>query len=88
MINIQNAKTHLSRLVEEAAGGEDVVIAKAGKPIVRLVPFAKQDGPRTLGALAGKVREAQDCWEPDAETEALFYRSDASTLHVAEDGES
>lgn len=88
VINIQNAKTHLSRLVEDAAGGEDVVIAKAGKPIVRLVPFQKQDGPRKLGALAGKVKEAKDCWEPDTEMEALFYESDASTLHVAEDAKS
>lgn len=88
IINIQNAKTHLSRLVEEAAGGEDIVIAKAGKPIVRLVPFKKQDGPRKLGALAGQVKEADDCWDPDAEMEGLFYDSDASTLNAAEDNPS
>lgn len=87
VINIQNAKTHLSRLVEEAAGGEEVVIAKAGKPLVRLVPFTRQEEPRKLGALSGKVTEAADCWEPDAEIEDLFYgagESDSS-LHVAEE---
>lgn len=38
-INIQQAKTHLSRLLEEAVAGEEIVIAKAGRPYVRLVPF-------------------------------------------------
>lgn len=87
IINIQNAKTHLSRLVEEAAQGEDVVIAKAGRPIVRLVPFSTQEKPRKLGVLAGQVKEAKGCWEPDPELEALFYGSDNSHADslVAED---
>lgn len=86
IINIQNAKTHLSKLLEEAAMGEDVVIAKAGKPIARLVPFTKQEEPRKLGALAGQVVEAPGCWDPDPELEASFYDSgDSATLHVAED---
>ena len=38
-INIHEAKTHLSRLLEQVAGGEEIVIAKAGKPIARLVPL-------------------------------------------------
>lgn len=74
-VNIQEAKTHLSRLVEEAAGGEDVVIAKAGRPMVRLVPVSTLAGPRPLGLLADRVREAPDCWEPDPGIEDLFYRS-------------
>lgn len=86
VINIQNAKTHLSKLVEEAASGQEVVIAKAGKPLVRMVPFRKQDQPRKLGALAGQVVEAPGCWDPDPELEASFYDSgDSSTQHVAED---
>lgn len=89
VINIQNAKTHLSRLVEEAASGHDVVIAKAGRPIVRLVPFEEQKIPRKLGALAGGVKEAKDCWEPDAEIETLFYGAvESSSPHVAEEEES
>ena len=43
-VNLHAAKTHLSRLVDEAAAGEDVVIAKAGKPMVRLVPVAGSPG--------------------------------------------
>ena len=43
-VNVHEAKTHLSRLVEEAVNGEDIVIAKAGKPKVRLVPV--EDPPR------------------------------------------
>ena len=86
IINIQNAKTHLSKLLEEAAMGEDVVIAKAGKPIARLVPFKKQEQPRKLGALAGQVVELPDCWDPDPELEASFYDSEVLTSpHVAED---
>jgi prevent-host-death family protein len=72
-VNIHEAKTHLSRLIEEAAAGEEVVIAKAGKPMVKLVPVASLAGPRTLGLLAGQVREAEDCWASDPEIEASFY---------------
>jgi len=72
-VNIHEAKTHLSRLIEEAAKGEEVVIAKAGKPMVRLVPVASALEPRTLGALAGRVREQEGWWASDADIEALFY---------------
>ena len=70
---MHEAKTHLSRLVEEAAAGEDIIIARAGKPLVRLVAIQASAGPRALGALAGKVVESKDAWAPDAELEALFY---------------
>lgn len=73
IVNIHAAKTQLSRLIAEVVGGEDVVISKAGQPLVRLVPLTSLRGPRPLGALSGKVHEADDCWAPDAETEALFY---------------
>jgi prevent-host-death family protein len=72
-VNIQHAKTQLSRLVEEAAAGEEIVIAKAGKPLVKLVALSALEGPRTLGRLAGKVVESDDCWAPDAEVEESFY---------------
>ena len=75
--NIHQAKTHLSRLLEAAAAGEEIVIAKAGKPMARLVGMAASAGPRVLGVLAGQVRESEDCWAPDAELEALFYGSEA-----------
>ncbi|MGQ0701861.1 MAG: type II toxin-antitoxin system Phd/YefM family antitoxin [Gemmatimonadales bacterium] len=72
--NIHEAKTHLSRLLEAVAeGGEEILIAKAGKPMAKLVPVSGVRGPRVLGALKGSVRESPDCWEPDPELEALFY---------------
>jgi prevent-host-death family protein len=74
--NIHQAKTHLSRLVEAAAAGEEIVIAKAGKPMARLVAISAGGVPRKLGTLAGAVRESADCWAPDPELEALFYGSE------------
>ncbi|WER50434.1 type II toxin-antitoxin system Phd/YefM family antitoxin [Cupriavidus sp. WKF15] len=59
-VNIHEAKTHLSRLIEEVAAGEEVVIAKAGKPMARIVPFDKPKSPRRLGGLKGKIRMADD----------------------------
>jgi prevent-host-death family protein len=86
-VNIQAAKTHLSRLVEEAAAGEDIVIAKAGKPIVKLTPFAAAQTERKLGFLAGQGWETSDCWAEDPEIEALFYGSSVEPLatRVAEE---
>ncbi len=59
-INIHEAKTHLSRLVEEASEGEEIVIAKAGKPVARLVPVEKTSKRRKLGILAGKFAVPSD----------------------------
>lgn len=53
-VNIHEAKTHLSRLVEQAAKGREFVIAKAGKPMVRVVPIEAPPAVRTLGFLAGQ----------------------------------
>ena len=53
-VNIHEAKTHLSRLVDQAAKGREFVIAKAGKPMVRVVPIAAPSATRTLGFLAGQ----------------------------------
>ncbi|MFZ4604455.1 MAG: type II toxin-antitoxin system Phd/YefM family antitoxin [Caulobacterales bacterium] len=55
-INVHAAKTHLSRLVDEAAAGAEIIIAKAGKPLAKLVPLdAAPKTKRTLGLLAGKA---------------------------------
>jgi prevent-host-death family protein len=59
-VNIHAAKTHLSRLVEQAAAGEEIVIAKAGKPIARLCPLAEPKRKRVLGRLEGKLRIPED----------------------------
>lgn len=59
-INLYEAKTRLSQLVERAAEGEEIIIAKAGRPLARLVPLAHRTGPRPLGLLAGEVRVGPD----------------------------
>jgi len=61
MVNVHAAKTHLSRLLDEAAGGEEIVIARAGKPIARLVPFTpKKQRRRGFGAGKGEVWISDD----------------------------
>jgi prevent-host-death family protein len=61
-VNIHAAKTHLSRLVDEAASGQEIVIARAGKPVARLVPLAgaPESGRRVLGIMAGQMRINED----------------------------
>ena len=60
VINLHAAKTHLSRLVDEAAKGEDLVIAKAGRPIVRLVPVLGKGRRRGFGSMKGKIQIGED----------------------------
>lgn len=59
-INIHEAKTNLSRIVEEVAAGAEVVIAKAGKPMARLLPLESRRTPIRFGVLKGKVKIADD----------------------------
>lgn len=54
-VNLYDAKTNLSRLVERAAAGEEIVIAKAGRPLARLMPLAQRTTRRPLGLLTGLV---------------------------------
>jgi prevent-host-death family protein len=60
VVNIHAAKTHLSRLVERVEAGEEVVIARAGRPVARLVPFRGRTSPRVPGLWRGRVRLAPD----------------------------
>jgi len=92
-VNIQAAKTHLSRLVDRAAAGEEIVLAKAGKPLAKLVPYFPARKPRVGGQLKGQIWEAPDCWEPDDDiikqmTEGPLYYEQADpqpTPAVAEE---
>ena len=59
-INIHEAKTHLSRLVEEANAGNELTIAKAGKPRAKLVPITKSRLVRKPGFLKGKIKFSDD----------------------------
>jgi prevent-host-death family protein len=59
-VNMHEAKTHLSRLVERAAAGEEIIIGRAGKPVARLVAFEERLAPRKPGGLKGKIWVAED----------------------------
>ncbi|MGI8773590.1 MAG: type II toxin-antitoxin system Phd/YefM family antitoxin [Actinomycetota bacterium] len=72
LINVHEAKTHLSRLLERVAHGEEIVIGKAGKPVAKLVPYHEARGPRSPGAWKGRVRIAPGFDELPAEVAAAF----------------
>jgi prevent-host-death family protein len=76
-VNLHEAKTHLSRLVEEAAAGEDLVICKAGKPMVRLTALVQGEaaGPRRprLGLLQGRCSVPDDFDQLGAEAIAAAF---------------
>ena len=55
-VNIHQAKTQFSRLVELAADGEEVIIARSGKPVARLVPYVTKGAVRRPGSMRGKIR--------------------------------
>jgi prevent-host-death family protein len=74
-VNIHEAKTHLSRLLERVAAGEHVVISKAGTPIADLVPH--QAAPVRFGGLSGEVHYDDDAFgELDADIQRMFYGPD------------
>ena len=54
IVNVHDAKTHLSRLLKRVSSGEEIVIAKAGKPVARLVPVGKPAKERVLGTQKGR----------------------------------
>jgi len=58
--NIHEAKTHLSRLIEDVANGNEVLIAKGGRAMARLVPLRRDDNPRRPGMLKGKLKIADE----------------------------
>jgi len=64
IVNMHAAKTHFSRLVDQAAAGEEIIIAKAGKPVARLVPLAESAPKRRLGLLAGKLTVPENFDDP------------------------
>jgi prevent-host-death family protein len=63
-VNIYEAKTRLSQLVEEAAAGRDIVIARAGRPVARLTRLTPARGKRRLGVLDGRFRIPEDFNRP------------------------
>jgi prevent-host-death family protein len=71
-VNMHKAKTQLSSLVQEALNGEDIVIARAGKPFVRLVPFQEPRKPRRPGRLKGQIQIHGDFDATDGAVADLF----------------
>src|SRR5215469_12725876 len=69
IVNMHQAKTSLSRLIERALAGEEIVIARNGEPLVKLVPVAKERKRRVPGRYKGKIWIAPDCFEPMTEEE-------------------
>jgi prevent-host-death family protein len=75
--NIHEAKSQLSKLSEQALAGEEVIIARAGKPMVRLMPIRHSDAPRKGGQWKGKVRIAEDFDELPEDIARAFGMEDA-----------
>ena len=72
-VNVHDAKTHLSQLLERVSGGAEIVIARAGKPVAKLVPLGADKAKRKLGKLAGKIDVPADFDAPlPADTLAAF----------------
>lgn len=80
IVNIHDAKTHLSRLLERAEAGEEIVIARAGTPIARLVPYRADRPKRTFGALRGQIRILPGFDEADEEIAREFEESIARPI--------
>lgn len=74
IINIHEAKTNLSKLIAFVLEGQEVVIAKAGKPVVKLEPYKKKLMPRKAGLWKGKISMTKGFIEEDKEINRLFYK--------------
>jgi prevent-host-death family protein len=75
-VNIHEAKTHLSRLIERDEAGEEITLARAGRPVARIVPFQPRRAARQPGFWKGKLWLADDWDSPDvnAEIAELFNK--------------
>lgn len=75
--NVHEAKTHLSRILDEVGEGEEVVISKAGEPVAKVVPLRKETPLRTPGLLRGQIFLSDD-WDSEKTNEAIardFYEN-------------
>ncbi|HXW53400.1 MAG TPA: type II toxin-antitoxin system Phd/YefM family antitoxin [Myxococcota bacterium] len=75
-VNIHYAKTHLSNLLHDVEEGTVVVIAKAGTPVAKIVPYRGPNSKRVLGLDKGKFIVPEDFDEPSSDIEQLFYGVD------------
>lgn len=75
-VNLYEAKAQLSRLVDRAAAGEEIVIAKGGRPLARLVPLTVRTAPREFGFLAGQVWVGPEFDDPLPDEIAAAFGAD------------
>ena len=80
VVNVHAAKTNLSRLIERAEAGEEIVIGRAGKPVAKLVPYVADHPTRVFGALKDQIRILPGFDEVDAEIEREFEDSIAKPI--------
>ncbi len=76
IVNIHEAKTNLSKLLAQVLAGEDVVIAKAGKPVAKIILYEEKLEPRKMGELKGEIWISDDFDDEDEELNKLFYEGD------------
>jgi prevent-host-death family protein len=76
-INLYDAKTRLSQLVDRAAAGEEIIIAKAGRPMARLVPLQARTAPRIPGLLKGQIAIGPDFDSPLPDGIVRAFRGDS-----------
>jgi len=75
--NVHYAKTHLSRLLQRVEAGEEIVLARAGKPIARIVPIDQPRAERTAGRWRGQIRVADDFDSPLDDDQLAAWESGA-----------
>ena len=75
IVNVHEVKTHFSRLLEQAHAGQEIIVAKAGKPYARLVPLASGKGQRQPGRLRDRVTE--EFFEPLPDEELAAWEENA-----------
>jgi len=63
-VNMREARTHLSKLIERVEAGEDIVIARDGKPVARLLPLARDMRPREMGTMRGRIHVPDNFNDP------------------------
>lgn len=76
IVNVHAAKTNLSRLLERAEAGEEIVIGRAGKPIAKLVPYVVERPKRVFGRLKGQIVVHGDFDADNEEIADLFEQSE------------
>ncbi|MPY91676.1 MAG: type II toxin-antitoxin system prevent-host-death family antitoxin [Acidimicrobiia bacterium] len=77
VVNTQEAKSRLSDLIRKAEAGDDVILARNGRPVAKIIPWPESRPARRSGAWAGRVEDRSDVVGPDDEVNALFDESAA-----------